>query len=392
MAETVPSGGLDAVAVRLAERIGSNGDFLERALNERIAPLLYYELHERWPSCVPEAARSGLRHAYYRSAAHNLEHLDTLASAARALASEGIRSVAFKGAVLAERLYESLGERPMGDVDLYVSPTEAERAEQTLERAGFRPWCPDMTYGLSRRIRHARLYVGGANDAQSLDLHWSLVGHADDRRAPERDWVESNVEDVPARSYSRLNDSAHLLYAAAHMKLQHYDEAIPLLWLVDLYQLAWRVSLESDAWRNDAERMGWDGALRAALRDVRSELDVDLPDELQAFASERRTASVLSESDGLHQPDARTRPERVWNELRTMSWRSKLSLARALVLPSPDYLRFRYRPQPTWTWPLCYFRRWWDIARNVIGVARGKLARSESPKPLLAPPHREESC
>ena len=364
-----PSTELDALVATCGERLLNTGDFVALAEAERLAPLLYYGyLRSGWPDSIPEEDRRALRRAYYRTAGKNVELLSALSDVTEALLDVGIEPVAFKGATLASTVYPNVALRPMGDVDILVRPDQGAAAEATLERAGYRPWAPDMTKGLSRRTRHARLYVGGPNDTVNIDLHWSLVGHSGDERAPHRAWVERSVED------GALSDTAHLLYLAAHMKLQHYDETIPLLWLVDFYRLATIGSIDWDVLRRDAIELGWLDAVAASARDTRERLGVALPAPLDAWADDATPEPTL------HEDGARNAPERVLNELSTASWRARMSLARAYVLPSPSYVKFRYRPQPAWLWPLCYPRRWLSIVLRIVQLLR---SRESAPRPLL---------
>lgn len=355
---------------------------------ERLGPILYYAfVHHGWPDNISAVERERLRKAYYTSAGHNIELLDALSEVAFELTRHGVPCIAFKGADLAKRLYPSVALRPMGDVDVYVSPKDAERAEATLQGLGYRPWTPDMTPGLSRRIRHARLYVGGPHEAAAVDLHWSLVGHSEDSRAPERDWIDRHTR-RSGEPWQCLSETAHLLYLAAHMKLQHYDEEIPLLWLVDFYCLATSASdsgaMDWDELFDDAARFGWRDAVSACAHDVRERLGVELPVPLeQAAAAPRRR---------LHQRGARRAPERIVNEMRTLGWSGRLALARAYLFPSPEYIRFRYPPAgfvPAWAWPVGYVKRWWAVATKGCALALGALKPGTRARPLLTP---RETC
>ncbi len=40
----------------------------------------------------------------------------------------------------------------------------------------------------------------------------------------------------------------------------------------------------------------------------------------------------------------------------------------AIAIPSPAYVRWRYKPRPAWLWPLCYPYRWLDILREGLST------------------------
>ena len=382
---TADNDSFDSLVRSWSEGLALGGTSLfHSAEAERLSPLLYYEyLRHGWPDGISEAERQEFRKAYYGSAGRNVELLNALFEVASVLVEHDIACIAFKGADLAKRLYPNVALRPMGDVDVYVSPPDAERAEEVLANVGYRPWSPDMTPGLSRRIRHARLYAGGPNEAMSIDLHWSLVGHGEDARAPERDWIDRHTR-RSGEPWQRLSETAHLLYLAAHMKLQHYDEGIPLLWLLDFHRLATSGDIDWDELFDDGARFGWTDAVRACAFDVRERLGATLPPPLE------RVAAVMDQT--LHRKGARSEPERVWNEFRMLPWSGRLALARASVLPSPSYVRFRYTPTrflPAWAWPLGYLKRWCTMVFKAFALELRTLERRVWARPLLA---SRENC
>jgi hypothetical protein len=317
----------------------------ETAAAERVAPLLYFG--------DPEGAAPALRKAYYESAARSLLLLDALDELTAAFASQGVRPVVLKGADFARRLYPSPAVRPMSDVDIWVSPDEAPRAESVLDSLGYRP-VPEMTPGLSRAVRHARTYAG-ARPGIAIDLHWSLVGHETDRRAPSLDWFRTRVAD------GRLDTTASLLYLAAHVKIQHYDEPAPLIWLADFYLLSREPDADFPALFSAARSFGWELALAGLVDEVQTRLGVELPSSLAAHARPM-PASVSDRKGG---------PEYAWNELRALPFRGRAALLRAWALPSPSYIRFRYCPQPAWTWPLFYPVRWARLLSSAATIAIG---------------------
>lgn len=99
-----------------------------------VAGLLYVRLGQAadWPEPVREKLRAGYKESFGRG-------VRSLAVAARTqelLAEHGLRSLPLKGAAVAEVLYDSVAERPMGDVDVLVLD-DWERATGVLSRAGY---------------------------------------------------------------------------------------------------------------------------------------------------------------------------------------------------------------------------------------------------------------
>ncbi|TDI45627.1 MAG: hypothetical protein E2P02_06825 [Acidobacteria bacterium] len=392
---SVAAHGLDRLARACAKELaeGAPSDYFARSEVERLSPLLYYCFDRLgWPDTVPEDERRHFRKAYYASAGRNVDLLDALGTAAEALSARKIQTIAVKGADLATNVYPSVALRPMSDIDLCVAPEQGDAAEATLTELGYRPYAPEMKPGLSRKTRHAKLFIGGARDNIAIDLHWSLVGGPGDKRAPHYDWLRDNTvrSDAP---YARLSETAHLAYLAAHMKLQHYDEEIPLLWLVDFTLLASSSTMDWELLFADARALGWSDALAATARDVHRRLAVDLPEPLAQFTDSR---PLLPQTAQLHRRDGRDEPERVFNELTTLPWHARWALVCALVLPSVSYMRFRYPSVPSWAWPLAYPLRWARFVTRAAALVKrgiGRVVRRETrTQPLLASPDGRKSC
>jgi hypothetical protein len=58
---------------------------------------------------------------------------------------------------------------------------------------------------------------------------------------------------------------------------------------------------------------------------------------------------------------AKTRLEAEWRKLSALSLRDRFRLITALLLPSPAYMRWRYRFGSYWLLPFYYLFRWVDI-------------------------------
>jgi len=121
---------------------------VEVAREQGLAGLLHQAVCEqrtRWP----RAAQMALRRAEEEAFAFGVRQLDTASRVQDLLAARGIRCLPLKGAALAERLYESIAHRPMGDVDLLVLD-DWPRAVGLLEEAGF---------ARQRAADHARVFL-----------------------------------------------------------------------------------------------------------------------------------------------------------------------------------------------------------------------------------------
>lgn len=176
------------------------------------------------------------------------------------LAAGGIASIILKGSQFAARLYQPPGLRPFRDVDVLVSPADADAAALWLQQDGWQLASHDLKYaggyGQSSFTR-----PGGGN----LELHWNLVNSPTLRRAVSvelADLALRQVDDGPPEP----TPAAMLLIAAVHAATSHGFDRLVLL--CDTAQIVRGAAGELDAqWLGEAlSRCGAGAALATALR------------------------------------------------------------------------------------------------------------------------------
>jgi hypothetical protein len=150
--------------------------------------------------------------------------------------------------------------------------------------------------------------------------------------------------------------------------LQHGEAHSPLRWFYDIHLLVTREGqrIDWDELALRAQDFHWASALHAALAGTAARFATPLP----VGFSESLIESVDSRNQALVQRKAgpQTRGEKVSDVLASFSWRARLQLVLAHVIPSPTYVRWRYKPRPAWLWPLCYPYRWLDILREGLST------------------------
>lgn len=394
--------------------------FAAAARAHGVAPLLCQAFEAAgWPASMPVQLRRDLWVAYHATASRNrllFRELDRMLAAlfpeprlrgdesppdARGTISKLPATIVLKGAALATTLYSDIALRPLSDVDLLVPREYLQLATQGVRSLGYREAYPEMTPGLNRAAGHHVFLRGGPADRVAVELHWSLVGGDNDWRTPALDWFWQETDvwspgagvrtlgetrgsqlSGPARPVFQLTPTAHLLYSAAHLMLQHGGAQARLLWFYDLHLLItrWGERLEWDEILRRAREFYWAAALHAALEGLQARFGTPLPPgfldalaEVRDSEAERLVARMGSA--------LQTRSIGAWNHLSAMQWRTRLHLAWSIVCPSPTYMRWRYAPRPIWLWPLCYPYRWFDIVRDSLRtfvlVTRRRRAEGE---------------
>jgi len=338
---------------------------------EGVAPLVYSGLRRAsWPPAMPEPTRRAFGRSYHANVAHSTLLFSELDRLLTGFTEAGIRVIVLKGAALADLLYADRALRPMNDLDLLVSIDQLETAMDILRRSGYQ--IQNASYHL--------VYSGGPVGRVNLELHWSLTGITlpaqaeffQDVRARAVTWRRPDGSGVQALT---LSPEDQLLYLAAHLWLQHPGDNSRLIWYYDLHLLVEQCGNELD-WSVIRERRlprAWTLGLYRTLRGTQERLGTRLPEWwMEALHRQDQVAGSPAEGAG--------RVEReplvwVWEALGELGWKLRLRLVLHLLLPHPNYMRWRYHPSPSWLWPVCYPLRWWLLLRD--GLVRRKERRSE---------------
>jgi putative nucleotidyltransferase-like protein len=107
----------------------------DAAREQRLIALLHAAIAAE-PAGWPSAVRERLLDEQRRLLVQTVAGLDTMARVSAVLAARGLRALPLKGAAVAESLYDSPAERPMGDVDV-LALGEFAPSVRALEEAGF---------------------------------------------------------------------------------------------------------------------------------------------------------------------------------------------------------------------------------------------------------------
>ncbi len=206
-----------------------------------LAPLL--DLHLRAANiALPEVIERELR-------ARAMQHTHANRVRARALTqilaifeAEGIDLLVLKGMAMAHLVYPQIGLRPMSDIDLLVSKSNADRGQVLLVELGFRPVASERTPSphheptVQRHVEGVDVYV---------ELHHNL-----NRRLTSETSFEAlrskarqiTVNDLPTHTLSYEDMLAHTY---SHMVGAPF-QSFRLIWIADMISLVERFGDEID--------------------------------------------------------------------------------------------------------------------------------------------------
>jgi hypothetical protein len=279
----------------------------------------------------------------------------TLSGLLDQLAAAGVDVLLLKGAGLAYTAYPSPHLRPRADVDVMLPRIALERAERTLEAAGWaRAVEPEAE--LITAQRHYVLAKPPAF-AEQLDLHWKIAIPQIFGDTIAFEELRSRAVPVAALGpHARTLSAPDGLFVACLHRVAHHQDMVDLLWLWDIHLLASRLS--------DEERARFSGlAARASMRAVctrglelasvrfRTPRAADLIAALRPMPGQRPEPSARF-LGGLRQVDV------LRSDLAALGgWRQGLALVAEHLFPPAAYIRSIYPRYPAAALPLAYLLR-----------------------------------
>lgn len=290
-------------------------------------------------------------------------------------------AVVVKGGALAFTLYPDPAMRPVSDIDLLVRKEDLPEALARLRAAGYQEQGQEMAPGLARILAHHFHLARETGRSFHLEVHWTLALSDHHRQAPDMDWFWAHTEPLrlPFPSpFLTLDPTAHLLYVAAHAMLYHGEAEADPKWVYDVHLLVEREGARI-RWEELAEQAAawrWTEAVLRALQRAAERFGTAIPPEALAALGAHRDETIADLLERKAVP--RRKGETTWEKLSALDWTGRMALLRGLLFPSPAFVRWRYRPKPSWTWPLCYPYRWWDIFGEAVRLA-GKALRHRLP-------------
>jgi hypothetical protein len=332
-----------------------------QAKNEGVAPLLYWKMRgldlgalAKTPSAATKLnwLFERCQEVYFQTLANNTLLYQELTSILNAFQQAGIPLVVLKGAALAITVYDDIGLRPMGDLDLLVQPSHLERAISLFKHLG---------YQIQRIAYHVALEPIDKNKKSRLiELHWSLPPDPINHKIYSLSglWSElvSHEFELPTNVYGQtLSPVLSYLYLIAHSVYQHGLMSIRLIWYHDLsvIRIMHADDMKSSKLDSMAKMLGWHHALVI----VDNWLDYIFTTQTNLVSLDKFITNRTVKSNFLKRDSYYLR-KWVHNASRILPLGVRILLWRYLLFPSPGYIRSRQNLNHSLLWYLGYLERW----------------------------------
>lgn len=386
----------DGVAALLSDRVGpetrhtaSISSIVSCAQANGVAPLLLDRVvASRHIDQFPASDRAALQVACYADVAHTLVIQSELWRILAVLLPH-MPVILLKGVALGYTLYDSPTLRPSNDIDLLIHEGDVSAAITALCALGYQD-VPELSPGLNRVVEYHSTLHGGPHQKITVELHWRLVGGAADRLAPSIEWFWQHTDCWPVETLPdqlapyrhhtlQLDPTAHVLYLAAHLMIQHGLPQARLIWIYDIHLLLQRCGSRID-WDELVERAraySWTAAVHAALCLAQQCFDSTIPNAvLETIASMIDRQEITLVQARMHAAGDPVRGEILKRHLLKPS--ARLRFIASLLVPKISYLRWRY-PQLADRHDIAhYLHHWTRLVHAVVRLVKMRRSPTRS--------------
>jgi hypothetical protein len=255
----------------------------QKARQNRVMPLLYWNLAAACPGAVPKDILNYLQAFFHDHARHNLFQTRELLTLLRLLDAQGIPALPFKGPLLAALVYGNVSLRQFGDLDILVHRRHLKRVKHLLFSLGYSfaitpSWLEQHFPILSR----GKDFIFASQDQQTrIELHWRLSeNHFRIPFKMKRLWDQLEPISLAGSRVRSLPLEDLILYLCLHGSRHSWER---LAWICDIADLI-RVHPEID-WNslmNRARTLGNERALALGLFLASDLLGASLPEDVSA--------------------------------------------------------------------------------------------------------------
>ncbi len=276
----------------------------------------------------------------------------------------------FKGTALAYTLYQAPHLRPRLDTDLFIERADLDAVTRKFVELGYSQpaYCDgELLFG---QVMFTKTDALGIDHV--FDVHWRVSTQSVAARLVTFAELSAAAVDVPALGRgARSVGPAHALLLACVHAVVHHRNAERLIWIHDIHLLVsrlWPAELEEFVRLAIAGRVA--AVCAHSLSVARTRLGTSIPDRLLRQLSE---GAVDEPSAAYLEPGRSWRHEQASNMAGLTGWTDRMQLAREVLLPSPAYMRKRYRLRPgplgTVLLPALYIHR---MVRGGLAMLRGR--------------------
>jgi hypothetical protein len=341
------------------------------ATNHGLGPLLYAAVETNAPVELPIQVRAELKRQYQLTATLNMLAMHDLEEILLCLNDTGIQTVLLKGAALLNDIYGNQALRPMVDLDILISFADLPLALESLTGIGYENPEPSPFVNVGGIYWNEVLLRDTGRTSAQLEVHWNLLDNP--YYAPRLEVPSLIQRAIPAKVGTQhalvLSPEDLLLHICAHNLYHHRG----MLWRTD-------VDIAFVAHRY-GQTISWDRLISSAVAD---DMVLGVKQSLIKAADFWLAPIPQTVLEQIGELDPVPR-ERFWavcqrseflKLLRTFvalpSAGHRWHFMRGQLLPSREYLAWRYGTPLSTPAPLAYARRYLSGLSGLMAEISGR--------------------
>lgn len=210
-------------------------NLLREASAHGLIPLLYQRLSTACPEAVPSEMLNRLRDEALDNTKWNLALTQELFKVLDLFEANGIRSIPFKGPLLAATAYGDIALRQFVDLDILVRKANVVKAGELLISSGYKPefYLTDEREAVLDKSRCE--YAFYRDEVCGVDLHWAIVPRTFSFSPdPEAYWQRPHAVSLAGREVPTLSPEDLLLSLCIHGAKHFWRQ---LNWICDVAEL-----------------------------------------------------------------------------------------------------------------------------------------------------------
>ena len=227
----------DAVESLLSQGKFSWKKIFDEAQQHHIVPLLYANFRKIQPEFIDEAVLLNIE-GYYKSVKFiNTQLISELSQLQTRFNEQGIKVIVLKGLALVTTIYDDIGLRYIGDIDLFARTVDWRAIEEILQSQGY---VSERNYNLLEPTELSDYtmsfrtleFVKHESIRINIDLHFNPIhiGNIEDTDL----WTKTTAIYQADTEIHCLCPEHQLAHLCVHMNHHSY---ILLKWFVDIYAL-----------------------------------------------------------------------------------------------------------------------------------------------------------
>lgn len=251
---------------------------IEMADKHRLMPLLYVNLSSIFSKSMSINVLQRLKKKYRENTHKNLLLTSELVKIMKLLEKNNIKAVTYKGPALAHSIYENIGYRQYGDIDILIDKQEAPKAKNLMINNGYELFQPikidDSTY---MELESEYIFINKENGAK-VEINWNFEGkffhfHGDPQFLFD-DLDELEINSIKFHSFSPVNQ---LLMLSIHAAKHNWNR---LQWTCDISHYVQNVEINWTKTIEKAEKLGFKRILMINLLLAQELFGLELPEQI----------------------------------------------------------------------------------------------------------------